>query len=179
MDGRRMTPRRGSAALARLRRLERKLRQTAVFVALLGAGGPGLAERRKMAAVLTRPGISVIVPEDALPDNMGPSLAEKALFSRNDVDLVFVNVESWGSAAEFAQFHEDRRIAPKLRVLVSARRHPLHGAATGYLSDLYLSHLAEFGHVYAIDGRNRVRLPSALTVIGTLSERCRQIKALE
>jgi len=148
------------------------------MVALLGAGGQGLAERRRIAAVLDRSGIAAIVPEDELPDDMAPSLAEKALFSRNEVDLVFVNVESWGSAAEFAQFHENRRIAPKLRVLVPPEHHPLHGGDRGYLTDLYLSHLTEFGHVYAIDGRARVRLPSALDAIGLLSARQRQVKAL-
>ncbi len=173
-----MSPAPASPARAGIRGLERRLRQTRLLVALLGAGGHGLAERRRTVSALLRRGIEAFVPEDAFPGDASPSLMEEALFSGDDVDLVFVNVESWGSAAEFVQFRGNPRIAPKLRVLVSPAHHPLLKGGTGYLADLYLSHLAEHGHVYAVDGPERVRLPSALAVIATLSERYRQVKAL-
>jgi len=55
------------------------------------------------------------VPEDDFSD-VPPSLAERSTLKESDVELVFVNVESWGSATEFGQFHTDEKIAPKLRV---------------------------------------------------------------
>jgi len=161
-----------------LRSLERRRCGARVIVALLGAGKRGLAARRRMAAALARRGILALVPEDDLPEDAAPSLAERAILSSDDVDLVFINVESWGSAVEFGQFHENEKIAPKLRVLVSPEHHPFHGESVGYLADLYLSHLSMFGHVYAVNGEARVRLPSTWTLVRKLSERYRQIKTL-
>ncbi len=70
--------------------------------------------------------------------------------SQDDLDLVFINVQSWGSAAEFAEFQADLSIASKLRILVERKHHPLYGASSGsgYLTDSYLTHEAVFGHVY-------------------------------
>ena len=173
-----MTQARTNPAHAGFRALKRTLRRTRLVVALLGAGGQGLSERRRIASALARQGVQTVVPEDDFPDEEAPSLVEEEVLSGGNVDLVFVNVESWGSAAEFAQLRANPRIARKLRVLVSPAHHPLFEGGTGYLTDLYLSHLAEFGHVYAVDGEALARPRSALAVIEKLSARHRQVKAL-
>jgi len=160
-------------------RLERRLRRPGLIVALLGAGGRGLAERRRIAAALQRRGIVALIPEDALPRTLSPSLAEEALLLDPSVSLVFLRVESWGSATELGQLRANPSVALKLRILVPPEHHPLHGQATGYLADTYLTQLPAHGHVYAVDGPRRVRLPSAVALIPILAERFRQAKALD
>ena len=139
-------------------KLELTLRRAGIIVALLGKGESGLVERRRIASVLRTQGVIALVPEDDFPKEAGPSLVEPAVLSESDVDLVFLNVDSWGSAVEFGGFHRHPAIAPKLRVLVSPDHHPLHSPMRGYLMDLYLTHLAAFGHVYPVDGKRRVPL---------------------
>lgn len=160
------------------RKLERKVERSSLIVALLGAGRKGLEERRAIARDLSLRRIIAIVPEDDLPRGISPSLAETAILFRSDVSLIFINVESWGSAAEFGQFSADPDVARKLRVLVRPRYHPLHGTADGYLQDLYLTHMVSFGHVYPIDGRRLVSVPTAHRLVTLLAERHRQIRAL-
>ena len=76
--------------------------------------------------------------------------SRSGLLTQAEIDLAFVNVQSWGSAAEFAEFQSDAGIAPKLRILVPRRNHPLYGSpdSSGYLTDAYLTLDAVFGHVY-------------------------------
>lgn len=147
--------------------LERRLKLASVVVVLLGAGGRGLEERRLIAEELREMGAIALVPEDDFPD-AAPSVVEEVLLERGDVDLVFISVESWGSVAEFSQFHDRPRVGPKLRVLVPWDRHPLYGSG-GYLTDLYLTHLVKYGHVYAF-GRNGRPFPSpgsiAVKIVG-------------
>jgi len=119
-----------------------------------------------------------LVPEEDFPREIAPSLVEIAMLSKGDIDLVFVNVESWGSATEFAQLHRNSRIAPKLRVLVDHAHHPLYGSSTSYLSDLYMTHMAVFGHVYAVDGERTGPFPSPHEVTLKLAERYRQWKTM-
>ncbi len=126
----------------------RRYHETSLIVVLLGAGRRGLELRRRIKRRLRREGIIALVPEDDFPPHIAPDLAERSMLRRGDVELVFVNVESWGSATEFGQFHMDEGIAPKLRVLVHHRHHPLHGRSRSYLTDVYLIHLAVHGHVY-------------------------------
>lgn len=165
----------------RIRRLNEELRRrigrTSIIVVLLGAGGKGLAYRRNVRRVLSSRGIIALIPEDDFPRRISPSLAEEAMLSRGDAYLVFVHIQSWGSASEFAQFHRDRGIARKLRVLVPPEHHPLHGSSRSYLTDLYLTHLAMYGHVYPVVTQNK-SFPSAKTVIVKLSERYRMLKAI-
>ncbi len=118
-----------------------------------------------------------IVPEDDLPEDLAPSLSEKRVLARADVDLVFLNVQSWGAATELGQLDADPLVAHKLRVLVPLEFHPLHSPAGGYLRDLYLTHLVAFGHVYAIDGGRAAPLPSASELVTLFAERHRQIRA--
>ncbi len=146
---------------------------------MLGANGEGLAERRKIARTLKRKGIIVLVPEDDFPRDVSPSVAEPATLADGDVDLVFLNLQSWGTAGEFGQFHENQRIAPKLRVLVPLEYHPFHGKEKGYLTDLYLAHLARFGHVYGVASKDMATFRSAKTIITKLAERYRQIVAMD
>jgi hypothetical protein len=96
-------------------------------------------------------GMIVLIPEDDFPREVAPSLVEEAMLSKGDVELVFINVESWGTVTESTQFHRNRRIAPELMVLVGHEHHLLYGSSASYLTDVYLTHLAVFGHVYAID----------------------------
>lgn len=159
-------------------RLETRLHRTPMRVALLGAGGRGLQERRAIARTLRPRGILVTLPEDDLPPDVPSSIAEEAILARSDVDLVFLHVESWGSATELGQFHRIPEVAAKLRVLVPPEHHPLHGGDGGYLADLYLTHLAAFGHVYPVDAGRTVPVLSAADLVVALSVRHHQIKAL-
>lgn len=153
------------------------MKRTCLLVVLLGASHKGLEERRAIARDLSARKIITIVPEDDLPKGVSPSLAEASMLVRSDVDLIFINVESWGTATEFGQLSSDPIVARKLRVLVRPKYHPLHGAVDGYLLDLYLTHLVSFGHVYPIDGGHPVSVPSAHQLVTLLAERQRQIRA--
>jgi hypothetical protein len=157
-------------------RLESQISRSKLIVVLLGSSGSGLEERRDIARVLNARGVAALVPEDDFPPDVSPSVAERALLSDADVDLVFVSVQSWGSATEFGQFHAEPRIAPKLRVLVDPNHHPLHNPRDGYLMDLYLTHLAAYGHVYAVDRGRLVPVPSTKSLITVLAETTRQLK---
>jgi len=152
--------------------LENKIKQTSIIVILLGAGGKGLKERREIKKTLKSKGIIALVPEDDFPSE-APSLTEEAILEDSDIDLIFINVESWGSVAEFVQFSKNSRIAPKLRVLVNYQYHPLYGTKKGYLSDLYLTFMAIFGHVYAYDEK---MFPTPKEIITILADRFRAVK---
>ncbi len=95
------------------------------------------------------------------------------------MDLVFLNVDSWGAATGFGQFSSDPNIAPKLRLLVRPEYHPVHSPGKGYLADLYLTHLVSHGHVYAVDAGRLAPVPSAVALVPMLAERHREIKALK
>jgi len=167
---------------SRVHELQRQIKKQRVIIALLGAGGRGLAERRTVASELRGLGFNTIIPEDALPLEVSPSIAEPELLAWPELDLAFLNIESWGSASEFAQFQSDSRIANKLRVIVPRRHHPLYGSgvSSGYLTDMYLTHDAVFGHVYMHDDGSAAdgSLPSAKEIIITISQRFRQWKAI-
>ena len=150
--------------------LEEKVKDTSIIVVLLGAGGRGLKKRRKIRAKLEEEGVIAIIPEDDFPAEGAPSVAEE------DIDLVYVDVESWGSATEFAQFHEKKTTAHKLRVLTRREYHPLYGTSQSYLTDLYLSHLAVYGHVYAYSEEGC--FPPPEEIILKLSRRYKKLKAL-
>src|SRR5205807_8989212 len=135
-------------------------------------------ERRLVGGVLTNRGIVARVPEDDFPKESGPSVIEDDVLERSDVDLVFLSIESWGAATEFGQFASNPRIAPKLRVLVRPEYHPVHSPSRSYLSDLYLTRLVRYGHVYPVDGGRQAPVPSAKALIPMLAERHREIKAL-
>jgi len=160
------------------RSFERRISKTGIIVVLLGAGGRGLKQRRILRQELTVLGIIALIPEDDFPKEIAPSLCEEAMLSKGDIELAFVNVQSWGTATEFAQFHKNSTIAPKLRVLVPHEYHPLYGNSKSYLTDLYLTHTAIFGHVYAIDDARTSAFPPSRQVIMKLAERYRQCKVL-
>jgi len=160
------------------RRVEKKIRETSIIIVLLGAGGRGLRQRRVLKSRLASMGMVALIPEDDFPGEVAPSLVEEALLSKGDVELVFINVESWGTATEFTQFHGNRRIAPKLRVLVEHVHHPLYGGSASYLTDVYMTHLAVFGHVYAVGGSRGNVFPTVREVVVKLAERYRVCKAL-
>ena len=162
----------------RKRRIEKKIRETGVIIVLLGAGGRGLRQRRMLRDELASMGMIALIPEDDFPGEVAPSLVEEAMLSKGDVELVFINVESWGTVTEFTQFHRNRRIAPKLRVLVRHEHHPLYGGSGSYLTDVYLTHLAVFGHVYAIDDSRKTIFPTARETVVKLADRYRLCKAL-
>ncbi|MEM3465693.1 MAG: hypothetical protein QW566_04390 [Candidatus Jordarchaeales archaeon] len=159
------------------RSIEKKTGETSIIIVLLGAGGRGLRQRRALRNRLASMGMVALIPEDDFPREVAPSLVEEAVLSKGDVELVFINVESWGTATEFAQFHGSRRIAGKLRVLVEHEHHPLYGSSASYLTDVYLTHLAVFGHVYAVDDSRRTVFPTVREVVVKLAERYRVCKA--
>jgi len=115
------------------RALEQRLRQTSLVAVLLGAEGRGLAERSEIARALRTRGMIAIIPEADFPSGIGPSLAERVMLTSDDVDLIFLNVQSWGTATELGQFHADPKIAAKLRLLVAPEYHPVHSTKGGYL----------------------------------------------
>ncbi|HYT00915.1 MAG TPA: hypothetical protein VEO20_09655 [Thermoplasmata archaeon] len=160
------------------RDLERRLNRSASIIVLLGAGGKGLEERRAISEALSKRKMIALVPEDDLPPETSPSLAEPLVLARGDVDLVFLNVESWGTATELGQLQADPRVAHKLRILVRPEYHPVHSDVASYLSDLYLTHLVAFGHVYPVDGGRVARVPSADRLVLMIAERHRQVRAL-
>jgi len=159
------------------REAEERVKRSGLIVILLGSSGRGLDERREVAQLLTRRGIVALVPEDDFPTEIGPSVIEEDVLERVDVDLVFLSIESWGAATEFGQFSSNPRIAPKLRVLVRPEYHPVHSPPGSYLTDLYLTHLVRYGHVYPVDGGRQAPVPSAKALIPMLAERHREIKA--
>src|SRR5437899_11998588 len=144
---------------------------------LLGSSGRGLDERRAVAHVLGSRGIIALVPEDDFPPEVGPSVIEEEILERSDVDLVFLSIESWGAATEFGQFSSNPRISPKPRVLVRPEYHPVHSPPGSYLTNLYLTHLVRYLHVYPVDGGRQALVPSAKALIPMLVERHREIKA--
>lgn len=179
MSERKETPRAVKYVDSKKTQMQKELRAVEVIVALLGAGGKGLEQRRAIARELVMRGIFAVIPEDILPYQLSPSLLERKLLSEEDLDIAFVNVESWGSAAEFSEFRTDKRIAPKLRVLVERNHHPLYGSSKGYLTDAYLTHDAVFGHVYMYrsEASQDEPVPTPRDLVVTLSERYRQWKA--
>ncbi len=156
--------------------METRLKGARVMVALLGAGGKGLEERRSIAEELAVKDIFAVIPEDMLQAGVPPSLLERWILASEELDMAFVNVESWGSAAEFSEFRGQKEIAPKLRVLVRRDYHPLYGSSKSYLTDAYLTHDAVFGHVY-MHGRGGEGFPTAREIVLTISERYKQWKA--
>lgn len=159
-----------------LSELERRVRESCIVVALLGAGGKGIVERRKIGQRLEAKGIIALIPEDDFPE-FSPSLIEEVILRRADIDLIFINVESWGTVAEFVQFHDEKDIAPKLRVLVQHAYHPLYGNSTSYLTDVYLTHLAVYGHLYAY-GNEECGFPTSERIIMVLANRYKELKFL-
>jgi hypothetical protein len=160
----------------KLLELERKVKGSYITVALLGAGEAKINERRKIQQKLEKDGIVTLIPEDDFPE-FAPSLFEEAILEKADIDLVFINVESWGTVAEFAHFYDKGNIAPKLRVLVHYYYHPLYGTSKSYLTDLYLTYLAKYSHVYAYSNR-RGMFPTPKKIIATLARRYRELKFL-
>jgi hypothetical protein len=123
-------------------------------------------------------GLSDWIPEIDFPKETGPSLVEPLLFAGDDIDLVFLYVESIGSSAELGMLQSDLLIARKLRIIVPGKYHPLVGDPAGFLQDLYMTHLAALGHVYPADGGETITAPSADELILKLSTRYQQVKAL-
>jgi len=160
------------------RELERRVGETSIIVVLLGVGNKGLERRRNLDEKLEEVGILSLVPEDDFAPDVAPSLTEEAILERADVDLIFINVESWGSATEFGQFHDKRDIAPKLRVLTPYKYHPIYGSSTSYLTDLYLTHTVKYGHVYAYDNSSRSAFPTSEKIVITIATRYRRLVAL-
>ncbi|MEM3590865.1 MAG: hypothetical protein QW702_02030 [Candidatus Bathyarchaeia archaeon] len=158
------------------KRIEGLLKETLIIVVLLGAGGKGVEKRREIAKKLEENGVIALIPEDDFAPDIAPSLIEEAVFKEADVDLIFINVESWGSATEFAQFYDKAIIAPKLRILTHYKYHPIYGSSHSYLTDLYLSFMAKHGHVYAYGEEDN--FPDPEKIILVLSLRYKFLKAL-
>jgi hypothetical protein len=124
------------------------------------------------------PETTVLIPEDHIDPTINPVLAEQAILSGSDVDLVFMHVNSWGTSNEFGRFSQSSEIAPKLRVLVDHEHHPLHirdERNRSYLSSPYLLFMARFGHVYPVNGTSEL-FPTAETAVMILSDITRQLR---
>ena len=164
------------------RALRRRISEERLSVVLLGASGRGLEARRRIAEHLAKDGITALVPEDDFPGDIALSLSNRILLSADTIDLVFVNVQSWGSTAEFSEFSSQEVVVGKLRVLVARRFHPIYGSTRGYLTDAYLTHEAVHGHVYIYREEDEPDepnwLPTPLEVTTKIAERYKQWKAL-
>jgi len=115
--------------------------------------------------MLTKKGFTALVPEDDFPPGSA-STYEVAYLKKKMIDLAFIFPESPGSTTEFGQFLDDPIIAPKLIVLVPRRYHPIYGNQGGYLSDAYMKHIANYGHVYAFDESGKTAFPkSSVTIL--------------
>jgi hypothetical protein len=164
--------------LSERKRLEDIFKETRLKVVLLGAGEKEIDKRRKIAKKLEDNWIIALIPEEDFAPDVVPSLTEEFIFKKADVDLIFLNVESWGSVTEFAQFHDDVIVAPKLRILTFYKFHPLYGSSKSYLTDLYLTHIAKYGHVCAYDDEKEGSFPSSERIIMLLSLRYKFLRAL-
>ena len=77
-----------------------------------------------------------------------PDTEEQIAFRNKDTHLLIILPEAEGSISEFNRFSMNRKLAFKLRVFVPIQYHPLYGTTQNYLTDAYLTYLAEYGHVY-------------------------------
>lgn len=161
------------------RQLEMKARRAYLTVVLLGKSGSGLQERRHIARTLAQSGMNALIPEDDLPMEASPSLAEEEMLVHGDADLIFLNVDSWGTATEFGQLEDKEQVARKLRILVPMAYHPLYGDRGGYLTDVYLTHLAVFGHVYATRLPGTDPAASSEAIVVRLATRYGEVKAVK
>jgi len=151
---------------------------TGLVVAIFGGGGRALTRRRAITKLLSRVhGIVALVPEDDFPKG-APSTYEIEYLKKPIIDLAFIYPESPGSTTEFGEFLNDASIAPKLRVLVPRRYHPIYGVNRSYLSDAYLKHIVRYGHVYAFDESGRSHFPRSREIIVRICESTRDQKAV-
>ena len=151
---------------------------TPLIVVLFGGGGCRLSHRRRLADMLTRHGFTALVPEDDFPRG-SPSTYEAAYLRDEAIDVAFIFPESLGSATEFGQFLDDKIIAPKLIVLVPRPYHPIYGERGGYLSDAYMKHIAQYGHVYAYDESGRSAFPKSSEIIFKICQTRRSLMSVQ
>jgi hypothetical protein len=99
-----------------------------------------------------------------------PATEEQIIFRENDVDLLIILPEAWGSVSEFNTFSQNRKLALKLRIFVPKLYHPLYGSTSNYLTDAYLTYLAEYGHVYYFQNDDEL-----ISIIEKLTECYRRV----
>jgi hypothetical protein len=171
-------------------KMEQELGETHIIVALLGEGGKGLAERRRIAKKLEAEGMTAIVPEDDLGvRGMPPIDVEEMYFQESDVDVIFIDVKPLGSEAEFMRFTGNERLCLRIRVLVERQYHPVYdrtnrlalmdGSArkkTGALTWEYMSHEGKYGHTYAYDNAGAGGFPTSGELIEVLAKCHRWLK---
>jgi hypothetical protein len=102
--------------------------------------------RKEIKEKLMELGNNALFPEEL--KLIYPATEEQIIFQENDVDLLIILPEAWGSVSEFNTFSQYRKLAKKLRIFVLKQYHPLYGSDSNYLTDAYLTYLAEYGHVY-------------------------------
>jgi len=80
-----------------------------------------------------------------------PAIDEKIILREENIDLVIILPESFGSRYEFSNYSQDPQIAPLLRIFVPTKYHPLkvNREEQSILSNGYLIHLTKYGHVYS------------------------------
>jgi len=163
---------------------EEELGETHIIVALLGEGGKGLDDRRRIAKKLEAEGMTAIVPEDDLGvRGMPPIDVEEMYFQESDVDVIFIDVKPLGSEAEFMRFTGNNRLCLRIRVLVERQYHPVYdrtnrlalmdGSArkkTGTLTWEYMSHEGKYGHTYAYDNAGAGGFPTVEELIEVLAK---------
>jgi hypothetical protein len=75
-------------------------------------------------------------------------------------------------------FFSGLRRTAEIRVLVESPYHPLYGSESSYLTDIYLTHLAVYGHVYTFGVEPGSVFPTSESIILGLVDRYRAWKTL-
>lgn len=124
--------------------------------------------RKEIKECLKELGNNALFPEELELEY--PATEEQIIFQEKDVDLLIILPEAWGSISEFNTFSQNQKLALKLRIFVPKLYHPLYGSSSNYLTDAFLTYLAEYGHVYYYQNNNEL-----FSIIEKLTECYRRI----
>jgi len=124
--------------------------------------------RKEIKEKLQKLGNNALFPEELRLEY--PATEELILFQNEDIDLLIILPEAWGSISEFNTFSQNQKLSLKLRIFVPLKYHPLYGSNENFLTDAYLTFLAEYGHVYYFQNDNEL-----ISIITKLTECYRRI----
>ena len=127
--------------------------------------------RKKVRDALRCLNIISIFPEEC--SLLHPVIEQEFIFENEDVDqIIILSEDPRGSAHELGIYSKDKLIAPKLRVFVPTKYHPLEDpfdthfnnpldylsllGDQSFMTNAYLTHLTKYGHVYAFKNENEL-----------------------
>ncbi|MHA1715146.1 MAG: hypothetical protein ACTSXP_05855 [Promethearchaeota archaeon] len=82
------------------------------------------------------------------------AIEEEMILMDEDVHLVILLPESFGSCLEFGDFYNNEAIASKLRIFVNKRYHPIYGESHSYLPEILAKYMVKYGHVYYFENND-------------------------